>query len=202
MSARRRSSRCGSGAARRTRAPCRRSDLRAYERREPLDAFVDLQLADEAERQAQVLAAAAVGIEERARDDADAVFDRAPRELHRADPGRKREPREEPALRHRPVRTFRHRTVERGEHALAFAPVEPARRDELLLDPTPAHVLLEQTLPECARALVGRLLRVHELRADLSGSDGPAEAYAGKQRLRRRARLHDDVPRELPQARP
>ncbi len=101
----------------------------------------------------------------------------------------------------RPARPRRHEALERGEHALALAPVERARLRELLVDPAAAHVLLEEPLPERARALVGVLLRRDELRGHLGGSDRPAEPHAGKERLRRRPGLHDDVRREAPQAR-
>ena len=70
----------------------------------------------------------------------------------------------------------------------ALARVERARALELLVDPAAPRVLLEEPLAERAGALVGVLLRGHELRDDLRGPGRPAEPHAREERLRRRAR--------------
>jgi len=64
---------------------------------------------------------------------------------------------------------------------------------QLLVDPPAARILLEEALPERTGALVGVLLRRDELGGDLGRTDRPAEPDAGKERLRRRARLAPDV---------
>src|SRR5437868_6189669 len=87
------------------------------------------------------------------------------------------------------------------ERSLALAAIELARAHELLFDPTAPHVLLEEPLRERARALIGVLLRDDELRRYLRRRKRPTQPHAGKERLRRRARLHDDVGAEAPQAR-
>ena len=124
-----------------------------------------------------------------------------PREVDGVGAGGKRQPGEEAALGTSPAHAVRGRALERGEQALALAPVERPRPRQLLLDPAAARGLLEEPLPERARALVGELLGRDELGGDLCRPDGPAEPHAGTERLRRRAGLDDDVRAEAPEAR-
>src|SRR5581483_5227192 len=168
------------------------------QRGEPLDPGVDQRLVDHAEREAHGVVAAAVGIEERARDDRDARLGGATRELGRV--GRERHPREEAASRRRPAGAAEV-TLERGERPLALAPVELAGARELILDPAAPDVLLEEALAERARALVGVLLRRDELRRDARGGGRPAQPDAREERLRGRPDLDDDLGREAPEAR-
>ena len=129
------------------------------------------------------------------------VLDRPPGQVDGVGAVRKGQPREEAALRPRPAHTGRHRALERRQQPLALAPVERPRTRQLLVDPAAPGRLLEQPLAERAGALVGELLRRDEPGGDLGRADGPAEPHAGEERLRRRARLHDDVRGEAPEAR-
>ena len=174
---------------------------RLDQRGEPLDALVDQRLVDHAERQPDVLAAAAVGVEERAGHDPDAGLggaarQRRPRRRRAASATRRSRPRR--ASSRRPSGIVRSSAASSRSHLRA---VERTRALELLVDPAAAHVLLEQPLAERARALVGVLLRRDELRADLRRPDRPAEPHAREERLRRRPGLDDDVRREAPEAR-
>ena len=96
-------------------------------------------------------------------------------------------------MRRRPAHVVRHRLFERRQHPVALDAVERARRGELLVQVAAAHVFLEEPLAERPGALVGVLLRGHELRRDRRRRRGPTETHAGEERLRRRSRLHDDV---------
>ena len=114
---------------------------------------------------------------------------------------RQRQPREEPALRRRPVRAVGHLALERGEHALALPAVERRDRVELLVDPAAPHVLLEQPLAEGARALVGRSASPRRARRrPPPAPTAQPEPDAREERLRRRPGLHDHVRRLAPEA--
>ena len=104
-------------------------------------------------------------------------------------------------MRPRPARLGRHRALERREQAVALRSYSARESASLLVDPPAARGLLEEPLSERARALVGVLLRGDEPGRDVGGADCPAEPDPGKHRLRSRARLHDDVRSEAPEAR-
>ena len=107
-------------------------------------------------------------------------LDRAARELGRVGAVGQRQPGEEATLRRRPVHAGGHVALERGEHPLALALVERARRGELLVDPAAADVLLEQPLAERAGALVGVLLRARAARETSAGATAQPSRTPGK----------------------
>ena len=94
-----------------------------------------------------------------------------------------------------------HRALERRQQALGLALVQRPRQRHLLVQPPAASGLLEEPLPERARALVGVLLGGDEPGGDVGGADRPAEPDPREHRLRCRARLDDDVRTEAPEAR-
>ena len=147
--------------------------------------------------------AAAVG-EERACPGtiADARLGRAAREVDRVDAAGSVSQEKNPPCGPRPARRLRHRALERREQPLALArgraraTARAARRSsrggayssKSRCPSAPAHwSVFCFAATSCATTS--------------AGPGRPAEAHAGEERLRRRARLDDDVRREAPEAR-
>ena len=104
-----------------------------------------------------------------------------------------RDPDEEPALGARPARLRGEVLCERVEHHVAPAAVEVAQRVDVRAPVAGAEVRGDEMLGQRGGAQVGRLLAEDQLGEDGARRDEPADPHPGREDLRHRARVHDEV---------
>jgi hypothetical protein len=98
-------------------------------------------------------------------------------------------PDEQAALRRRPRRLAGQELLERGEHDVAPAPVDPAQLVEVLAPVAVLEVLDHEVLIQRRGAQVRGLLAQVQALQDRRGSGGPADPQARREDLRERARV-------------
>ena len=167
-------------------------DLLGDDLADPPHALADVVVAHAGEVQPHLRAAAPVEVGGAAGDERDVLAQRPRQQVGRVDVVGQLGPDEQAALRRRPGRLARQELLQRGEHDVAPAPVDPAQLVEVLAPVAVLEVGRDEVLVQRRGAQVGGLLAEVQALEDRRRAPRPSRA-AGRPRgssrtCRRRSR--------------